>query len=588
MLVPAHTAVWFTWAPVFVLLQSFVGEGANLDIMLDARALFFGGLATEVASKILSRFVATYFLQSAIFEIQDHRVAHKYHMALRRYKKKHFMAAHRGSEKNLYYFGDADDDDFASDEEESKESAHRGAKKRNPKHVVTPSQSDGDHDVELGSRRTRFQHDQHSEYWNDHKNPAKRAAHKTWQEIGPPLNFKCGVISALPGLVLLVWVITVVVVIDLHLCPSTVMVPPATYDRQLAVDGCVRSAYPILRPDLASIMTEGRQCLCSTYLADHRAQATDGRSNALGEKPLLFSKRFEPQSMTSIKVQNTNINGTLADTVVSRYPNLIMLWLDYNNISSFAPIVGESESRSHLMYVSVAHNRLRNFDLDFAKFPDVIDIKLDGNRLQYPPACLKDAGHLNELQIDDNELTSLGLLTSLTSLFTLTVADNKLTSIVGLEKLTRLVVLDVHGNDLKDDAIFEAVPYPKTLEEIRISRTNISTLEHFDAHLPNLKFVDAGHTNINVSAGTTLDSVFPGPSREVLLDGTPWCSSTSKQTSTTRKGINACRPCCCKPKDCEEDFYSRADTMCACRRDDGSPPTCIPYSPLAEGKCREL
>ena len=85
-------------------------------------------------------------------------------------------------------------------------------------------------------------------------------------------------------------------------------------------------------------------------------------------------------------------------------------------------------------------------ELTKADLEKVTSLNIRGNKLTEVPKGLEKLTKLEELFLDDNQLTDVKGLEKLTQLKVLYLHDNKLTSVKGLEKLTQLEALDLENN----------------------------------------------------------------------------------------------------------------------------------------------
>ena len=136
-----------------------------------------------------------------------------------------------------------------------------------------------------------------------------------------------------------------------------------------------------------------------------------------------------------------------------------------------------------------------------------------------------------------NQLSNASEFARLTQLQKLSLALNKFPNAGGLSALTRLTSLMTQHNNLDNAALAEIAKTLPNLLELQIQyNPRIASLGAL-ATMPELAFVDAGHTNVT---RTALYMDLDGTSTSMYLDGTPYCADENKNTNRKVQ----CTPVC--------------------------------------------
>ena len=143
-----------------------------------------------------------------------------------------------------------------------------------------------------------------------------------------------------------------------------------------------------------------------------------------------------------------------------------------------------------------------------------------------------------------NNLSSSSEFARLKQLMKLSVALNNFPNASGLSALTRLTSLYIQHNNLDNAALAEIAKTLPSLFELQIQYNPRITSLGALATMPELMFVDAGHTNVTRQASNTKISTF--------LDGTAYCDGAYTSNSKVQ-----CTPCCCSATryDCATYMY---------------------------------
>ena len=130
-----------------------------------------------------------------------------------------------------------------------------------------------------------------------------------------------------------------------------------------------------------------------------------------------------------------------------------------------------------------------------------------------------------------NSLSSSSAFARLKQLMKLSVALNNFPNASGLSALTRLTSLYIQHNNLDNAALAEIAKTLPNLLELQIQYNPLITSLSVLSTMPELVFVDAGHTNVYRQAFNTKISTF--------LDGTEYCDGGISNSKVQ------CTPCCC-------------------------------------------
>ena len=130
-----------------------------------------------------------------------------------------------------------------------------------------------------------------------------------------------------------------------------------------------------------------------------------------------------------------------------------------------------------------------------------------------------------------NNLSSSSEFARLKQLMKLSVALNNFPNASGLSALTRLTSLYIQHNNLDNAALAEIAKTLPSLLELQIQYNPLITSLSALSTMPELVFVDAGHTNVTRQAFNTKISTF--------LDGTEYCDGGISNSKVQ------CTPCCC-------------------------------------------
>ena len=350
-------------------------------------------------------------------------------------------------------------------------------------------------------------------------------------------------------------------------------------------------------------------CLVYKSLKDRNASAAADSSQL---RLFRYADRLNRNTMKIIQFWEIGLNETLADGLTSEFPELRILQLDGASLTRYAPRV-RAGRHSHLLHLSLANNRLGSDAVFLGNaFPQLVRLRLSGNRLSHAPTGVKNLGSLVELQISNNRLTALRgeIMASLTKLRTLNAGYNYISLLPSdLSRLPNLRQLALHSNRLKQGSLtallsngldeFDIVPLPR-LSELQIqSNPDIASLSPLNG-LVALRFVDAGGTQVTTmndvkvtnirqvhlsrakrvaaaavgTAGPMVTSIEVNPKVTVLLDGTPFCArvlgdATGVENNRAYANAMYCRPCCCQTSACETRGESDLASRCACRSVDG-------------------
>lgn len=163
----------------------------------------------------------------------------------------------------------------------------------------------------------------------------------------------------------------------------------------------------------------------------------------------------------------------------------------------------------NLMYLNVADNVIDDLSL-LSKFPSLLQLNASGNELTTcldfaPPYCNdKDAwstGHialgsiLINADVSKNHILALGSLERHPFLECLLVGHNLIRKIEGLSTLSFLQVLDLSDNDINTIQGLDNLP----IRELNLSGNNILTLHGLDK-LPELSFLNVSRNRITCLA----------------------------------------------------------------------------------------
>ncbi|MFS1513734.1 leucine-rich repeat domain-containing protein [Chengkuizengella sp. SCS-71B] len=122
---------------------------------------------------------------------------------------------------------------------------------------------------------------------------------------------------------------------------------------------------------------------------------------------------------------------------------------------------------------------------------NLTDLDLSENRIT-DISILSNLTKLTSLNLYDNEITDISILANLTKLTSLNLDDNEITDIFILENLTKLTSLNLDDNEITDISILAKLENLTSLDLDDNKITDISSLEN----LTKLTWLDLGNNNI--------------------------------------------------------------------------------------------
>ena len=153
-----------------------------------------------------------------------------------------------------------------------------------------------------------------------------------------------------------------------------------------------------------------------------------------------------------------------------------------------------------------------NGEPDFSKQGDITFLDLRGKYIETLDG-IQNFTNLTTLIVDDNEISSIAPLASMTSLEYLDISGQNIEDLSAISGLTNLVELDVSDNPLSS---VDAVSGMTKLKKLEIADTSVSSLAQL-ASLVNLEYLDAENielTDENLSALSNMNNL-----QEINLNG---------------------------------------------------------------------
>lgn len=157
--------------------------------------------------------------------------------------------------------------------------------------------------------------------------------------------------------------------------------------------------------------------------------------------------------------------GIKSITALNNFKNLKLLFFNFNDISSLAPI----SKHSQLSHIRFNENNIQQLPTDISSWSSLHILELENNGLMHMPA-LVGFDSLSWLYLDNNDLAALPLLNHLTSLELFFVANNKIKIIPPINKLTNLRRISFSNNQLETLPQLDSL---KNLERLYISNNQL-------------------------------------------------------------------------------------------------------------------
>ena len=138
----------------------------------------------------------------------------------------------------------------------------------------------------------------------------------------------------------------------------------------------------------------------------------------------------------------TAINNKIENIETISGLDIKYICLDGNNISNINVV----SNWTNLVDMSFANNVIENVP-DFSNLVDLETVNLSNNKIK---SIENISGNMEELSIDNNELTSLSGVQNLLNLKILSVSNNQINSLKELESLSNLENLNINKNQIRD------------------------------------------------------------------------------------------------------------------------------------------
>ena len=180
----------------------------------------------------------------------------------------------------------------------------------------------------------------------------------------------------------------------------------------------------------------------------------------------------------------TAINNKIENIDVLSNLDMKYICLDGNNISNINVV----SNWTNLVDMSFANNIIENVP-DFSKLVNLETVNLSNNKIK---SIENISGNIEELSIDNNELTSLSGVQNLSKLKILSVSNNQINSLSELESLEELENLNINKNQIRDVSGLVNCPKLKYLymDNNYIANfenlSNLSSLEKYSAYNQNM------------------------------------------------------------------------------------------------------
>lgn len=180
----------------------------------------------------------------------------------------------------------------------------------------------------------------------------------------------------------------------------------------------------------------------------------------------------------------TAINNKIENIETISGLDIKYICLDGNNISNINVV----SNWTNLVDMSFANNVIENVP-DFSKLVNLETVNLSNNKIK---SIENISGNIEELSIDNNELTSLSGVQNLSKLKILSVSNNQINSLSELESLEELENLNINKNQIRDVSGLVNCPKLKYLymDNNYIANfenlSNLSSLEKYSAYNQNM------------------------------------------------------------------------------------------------------
>ena len=180
----------------------------------------------------------------------------------------------------------------------------------------------------------------------------------------------------------------------------------------------------------------------------------------------------------------TAINNKIENIETISGLDIKYICLDGNNISNINVV----SNWTNLVDMSFANNIIENVP-DFSKLVNLETVNLSNNKIK---SIENISGNMEELSIDNNELTSLSGVQNLSKLKILSVSNNQINSLSELESLEELENLNINKNQIRDVSGLVNCPKLKYLymDNNYIANfenlSNLSSLEKYSAYNQNM------------------------------------------------------------------------------------------------------
>ena len=180
----------------------------------------------------------------------------------------------------------------------------------------------------------------------------------------------------------------------------------------------------------------------------------------------------------------TAINNKIENIETISGLDIKYICLDGNNISNINVV----SNWTNLVDMSFANNIIENVP-DFSKLVNLETVNLSNNKIK---SIENISGNIEELSIDNNELTSLSGVQNLSKLKILSVSNNQINSLSELESLGELENLNINKNQIRDVSglvrcsklkyLYMDNNYITNFEDL----SNLSSLEKYSAYNQNM------------------------------------------------------------------------------------------------------
>lgn len=235
----------------------------------------------------------------------------------------------------------------------------------------------------------------------------------------------------------------------------------------------------------------------------------------------LASELHYVAQMTNLKkltITNTDVETELLENIAS-FPALEKLTLDGCNLTS----INELQTAGHLTYLDLSNNTLRNISV-LSRLPALQEVYLSYNALT-DVSSLSVLRNLVKLDVSFNMITSLAPLQDVVSLQEVIAHHNEINDISGMGNLTALTELSLANNAITDVTMLRSCTALITLD---ISNNQITDITSFDS-LQCLTYFNFSHNQVTALPAWDRDSAL------VSIDG----SNNALTSLAELRGLNS-------------------------------------------------